>query len=351
MNLDQERTEYHAILGDALERMIAKHPPGELIQHDEEGDALQFAPLWHEMIEMGFAGIAMDEAHGGSNGTLNDALLVMEKLGIGAAPSPFFGHWLASATLANTAGNPDLEHWLPRLASGEVTATFGIASSVENNCVDSNIFCEWSAFGKSADLIVMMSPTGEIWLVETQDPTVSIVRQDCIDPTRQACKLTVPGRAPALIDQALTSRMIQAARILLAAECWGSAKQMFEKAKEHSLLRRQFGHVLADFQAVKHALAEISLTVEFARPYLWNAAHLWDSQDKKSGEVIALCKAHITENALTIGRRCIELHGASGFLLEGDLHLWFNRARYCSVYLGTPSQLRREVAAARHWDL
>ena len=74
MLLDEDRAEYHAIVGDALERMIAKSHSTKPVTENKKDDPHQFVELWQQMVEMGISGLAIDEAHGGSGGSLTARL-------------------------------------------------------------------------------------------------------------------------------------------------------------------------------------------------------------------------------------------------------------------------------------
>ena len=78
------------------------------------------AALWQEMVELGWLGITVPEAHGGLGLSLAAAVPVAEAMGRHLLGSPFLATTLAIQALASSASDAQQERWLPELASGAI---------------------------------------------------------------------------------------------------------------------------------------------------------------------------------------------------------------------------------------
>jgi hypothetical protein len=97
---------------------------------------------------------------------------------------------------------------------------------------------------------------------------------------------------------------------------------------EYVTTRQQFGQPLAQFQAVKHQLANMALEVDPTRALWWYAAHAFDHAPAGASRAAALAKAHITERAQQVVRDAVEAHGGIGFTWECDVQIWFKRVMF-----------------------
>ena len=118
---------------------------------------------------------------------------------------------------------------------------------------------------------------------------------------------------------------------------------------EYAKTRQQFGTPIAQFQAVKHQLADMATQVEPTRGLFWYAAHAWDHLPAESPRAAAIAKAHITARASEVARAAVELHGGIGFTWECDVQLWFKRVMFDRVWCGTPEHHRARIAALGDW--
>src|SRR5262249_34463604 len=92
-----------------------------------DGERGLVSGLWKGLADLGVAGLAVPEAHGGAGLELLELALVAEELGRGAVPVPFLGHALASLAIARGGSAAQQAEWLPPLASGEARATGALA--------------------------------------------------------------------------------------------------------------------------------------------------------------------------------------------------------------------------------
>jgi alkylation response protein AidB-like acyl-CoA dehydrogenase len=106
---------------------------------------------------------------------------------------------------------------------------------------------------------------------------------------------------------------------------------------------------LAQFQAVKHQLANAALEIEPTRALLWYAAHAIDHLPERAAHAAAVAKAHITDRAEGVAKDAVELHGGIGYTWESDVQIWFKRILFDRAFLGAPDVHRRRSAALAGW--
>src|SRR6516162_10307857 len=86
-------------------------------------------PFWHNLVELGWLGLHIDEEHGGSGYGLPELVVVIEELGRAVASGPFVPTVIASAVVAAAGGEALRSRLLPGLADGSTPA--GVALSAE----------------------------------------------------------------------------------------------------------------------------------------------------------------------------------------------------------------------------
>ncbi|HEX4294324.1 MAG TPA: acyl-CoA dehydrogenase family protein [Rhizomicrobium sp.] len=308
------------------------------------------ASAFEPLKELGVPGILIPEADGGLGLTLLDAALVAEQLGRHVAPMPF----VASAVMAPLAlrGTP----WLAKLAGGDIKAGVAVSEqasgardgagiSVKNRKLSGTAMFALDAEG--TDIFVVADKFGDLHLVAAKD--VEIAPLPTIDVTRTVAKLDLHDVEAEPLKGASVERMIDAGRIILAADTLGAGERMLEKAVAYAKERKQFGRVIASFQAVKHMCAEMAAELEPCRALVWYAAYAFDAAPERSHRLAAHAKAHTSEVGPFVARTATEVHGGMGFTDLVGLHYWFKRIGFNRQILGGPERARDDAARAQGW--
>ncbi len=317
--------------------------------------------LWRGLAGMGLAGLVIPEAFGGAGLEILDAALVAEVLGAGALPAPFFGHSLAAHALVLGGSAAQRAHWLPRLATGETIASVAFAEPGE--AWDPAAWRLPLAGGRltgakrfvthadRADLLVVGIAGGALALVEPAAGSVRIERVDGLDRTRPLSHVAFDGAPAELLpgSEAAALGVRDTGLVLLAADAFGGATKLLDLTRAHVLVREQFGFPLAQFQAVKHQLANLATDLEPTRGLWWFAAHAQDHLREQAVRAAAIAKAHVTECAVQVARGAVELHGGIGFTWECDVQFWFKRALFDRILLGSPAHHRERSARLAGW--
>jgi alkylation response protein AidB-like acyl-CoA dehydrogenase len=354
-------TEEHKLLQETLRGFAAKECPAARLRELFESGAGHDPQLWRGLAEMGVAGLAIPDEYGGAGLEILDLALAAETLGTAALPGPFLGHALAGLAL-RLGGSPEQRgRWLPRLASGETVGT--VAFGEPGGSFGPEAWTAraeggrlsgakaWVPFGAAADLLVVGTAGGGLALAERGAPGVAVEPVDGLDRTRPLASLrfaktpceVLPGGAAA------AGRVRDAGLVLLAADAFGAAEKLLELAVAHSLAREQFGQPIAQFQAVKHQLADLATEVEPMRSLVWYAAHAQDRVRDDAERSAAIAKAHVTDRAVEVARAVVQLHGGIGFTWECDVQIWMKRALFDRALLGSPETHRERQAALAGW--
>ncbi|MEZ4217809.1 MAG: acyl-CoA dehydrogenase family protein [Myxococcota bacterium] len=355
-------SEEQELLQETVRGFAAGECPADVLRKHFDAATGFDAELWRGLAEIGVAGLAIPEAYGGAGMEWLDLALVAEIVGEGGLPVPLLGHALAARAIALGGSDAQKEKWLPALASGE--AIGAVAFAEEGDAWEPETFTARVANGvltgrkkyatdaNEANLFVVGVEGGGLAVVERGASGFAIERVGSIDHTRQLGDLAFANTpceplANSSIDVARKVR--DAGLVLLAADAYGAAARLVAITNEYAKSRKQFGQPIAQFQSVKHQLADLATQHECARGLLWYAGHAIDHLPKESMRQAALAKSHICDVAAWIGREAIELHGGLGFTWECDVHIHLKRVMFDRSYLGTPEHHRRRIALQEGW--
>jgi alkylation response protein AidB-like acyl-CoA dehydrogenase len=358
--MDFGLSEEQALLQATVRQFAARECPPARLRQQFESEADASLELWRGLAELGVAGLALPEAHGGAGLGLLDLALVAEVLGHAALPGPFLGHSLAGLALA-LGGSPEQQRaWLPKLAAGETLASVALAepdggfgpeawtAKGEERLSGAKV---WVPAAQAADLLVVGVAGGGLVLVERAARGVLVEPQAVADRTRRVGRVRFDGaRCEALPGGAeAAGRVRDAALVLLAADALGGASHCVERSVEYARTREQFGVTIGHFQALKHQLANMALEVEPSRALVWFAAHAFDRLPAEAPRAAALAKAHLTDAYMQVARDTVEAHGGIGFTWECDVQIWFKRALFDRAFAGTPEVHRERAARLAGW--
>ncbi len=136
-----------------------------------------------------------------------------------------------------------------------------------------------------------------------------------------------------------------------AADLVGVARRLLDTTVAYVKVRHQFGKPIGSFQAVKHHLANALLGLELARPMVWRAAYTFQDETyagghPERGQHVSMAKARASDAAIATARAALQCHGAIGYTVEYDLHLWMKRAWALAAAWGDAAWHRARVGAS-----
>lgn len=354
-------TEEQNMLQETLRRFTAEElPPSRRREHFDEAAGFD-ADLWRKAAEVGLPGLIVPEDLGGSGLEMLDLALAFEILGEAAVPGPFLGHALTTIALARGGNQQQKAKWLPRLAAGEAIGGCAFAEDDDRwepsdwslpmrdgRITGSKRFAE---VGPQTDVLIVGLAGGALGLLEKQAAGLRIEAIDGVDRSRTLAHLHFEDTPVELLsgDEGVAGDVMDAARILLSADAFGAAWKLIQTTVEYARTREQFSTPIAQFQAVKHQLANMAMEAEPMRGLVWMAAYAFDHRRDEVAREATTAKAHITDRVVQIGRDAVSLHGGIGFTWECDVHFWLKRAMHDRTWLGSPAAHRERLARLASW--
>jgi 3-oxochol-4-en-24-oyl-CoA dehydrogenase len=292
-------------------------------------------PFWHDLVELGWLGLHVDEDHGGSGYGLPELVVVVEELGRAVAPGPFVPTVIASAVIAKEGGAEQKSRLLPGLTDGTVTAGIGLDGEVRvsDGVADGDAGIVLGA--GLADLLVVAAGD-DVLLLDRGRDGVSVDVPDNLDPTRRSGRVRLRG-VPVTADDTLPGARLSAlarARTLLAAEAVGGSSDCVEAAVAYAKVRQQFGRTIATFQAVKHHCANMLVAAESATAAVWDASRAAGEDEDQFRLAAAVAGALAFPAYARNAELNIQVHGGIGFTWEHDAHLHLRRALATTALFG-----------------
>lgn len=310
--------------------------------------------LWRTLAaDLGCAGLPVPESAGGAGASWRETAVVMEELGRSVAPVPFLG----SAVLA-TAALPVDDPLLPQLASGARTATLAVPLSTGDSlrwtveATGDRLDGEVTSVADASSADVLLVPTGRgLFAVERAHAVPhAVVSFDLTRPLTDLVFRDAPGRlvgpAGPLVGRALTT-----GAALLASEQLGIAEWCLDTTVAYVKTRRQFARPVGSYQAVKHRLADLWVSVTQARAVARYAADCLAREDPDLGVAASLAQAFCSPVAVKAAEECVQLHGGIGFTWEHPAHWYLKRARANAASLGSATQHRAMLGEMVGLDL
>ena len=350
------------MMQESIERTLARVAPLERVRK-AAGHEPYAADVLKALVELGVPGILIPEDFGGLGLSLLDAALAAEVLGRHVAPVPFVASSVMGPLAIIGAGSDaQKKKYLPKLAAGERVAGVAISEQAAGAREKAGITAKSGKLsGKTlfvldfagADIFVVADKFAGLHIVDAKAKGLEKTTLNTIDATRSIGELSFDtveadplssGNPAATLD-----RMIDAGRIMLAADTLGAGGRMIEKAVTYAKERQQFGRVIGSFQAVKHMCAEMVAELEPCRALIWYAAYVFDEFPEQSRKMSAHAKAHTSEVGTFVARTATEVHGGMGFTDLLGLHYWFKRIGYNRQALGGPEKARHDAAVAQGW--
>ena len=321
---------------------------------------------WSTMAEMGWTGVIVPEAHGGSEFGYLSLGLVFEELGRNLVASPLGATSAAAGALVLAGSGAQQAEWLPRIAGGELVATLAIdegphhdpdtVATTARRDGDGWVLNGTKAFvpeGDTAGLFIVSAKTDAgraLFLVPGDAAGVTRATRKMADARSHAEVRFADVRLPAaallgaedggqLIDQVLDR-----ARVITAAEMLGMATQAFETTVDYLKVRVQFGQPIGAFQALQHRAAHLLTQIELMRSAVEAALEAIDAKRSDLPEAASLAKAIANETLHLVSREMVQLHGGIGMTDEHDAGFYLKRSRVLENQWGSAAFHRDRFA-------
>jgi acyl-CoA dehydrogenase len=351
-----------------------------VIPHEADIDASDEMPagLREEAARMGLFGFAIPQEYGGLGlSVAQEVRLVME---LGYATPAFrsmFGtnNGIAGHVLLEGGTPKQKKEFLPRLASGEWTASFalteenagsdpgGLATSVAarddgyvingtkryiTNAPLADVFmvfarhADGQAAGKISALLVRAGTAGVA--VGRRDEKMGQHGAWTADVHFEDVRVPAGALIGAPGDGYVTAmRCLAHGRLHVAALCVGLAQRALDETIGYALSRRQGGHPIAEYQLIQGLIADSQTEVLAGRALVESAAAAFDSgTDQRLGPSCA--KYFCSEMVGRVTDRAVQVHGGAGYMRGVPVERFYRDARLFRIYEGT-SQIQQLVIA------
>ena len=324
--------------------------------------------LWKEMARLGWLGLALPEAHGGSALGMVETAIVLDEMGRVACPGPYLETVVLARGLGLGGTPAQQARWLPAIAGGAARGTVALLDAeldwrpeaVRTRAVPGpdgirlTGMKQWVPWGHTADVILVpaQGPDGlALFLVEAGAPGLESSPVPAMDPgmrwstvrldgvrVSHAAQVGEAGSAAALLAELLRWGAVGAAATML-----GAARRCLDMSVEYAKVREQFGQPIGSFQAVRHRCAEMLLEVENAHAATYYAAWALDADAEDRELAASVAKAYVGDAARRVCGDAIQVHGGIGFTWEYDLHLYFKRAKALEATWGDADHHRELI--------
>jgi alkylation response protein AidB-like acyl-CoA dehydrogenase len=200
--------------------------------------------------------------------------------------------------------------------------------------------------GSVADaFVVNATANGKKVLVLVEATAAQVAAQETMDH-RETATVTFSDAPCERLDGGpeLLERVLDDARIALAAEMLGGMQAAFERTLAWLNERHQFGVPIGSFQALQHRAADCFIEIELARSAVLAAAQ---SSPADRAQLASLAQARCCEAFDLVATEAIQMHGGIGMTEEHDIGYFLKRAKVCQVLLGDAAWHRRRWASLR----
>ena len=374
-----ELTEDQQMLRDAARQFAQSELAPRAAQND--ADETFVREQVQLCAEMGFLGMSIPEAYGGSAlGSVGGSLVLMEinKACASTGVTLSVHNTLSAEGIVRAGTDDQKQRYLPKLATGEMLGAYALSEAGSGSDAGS-LVCKatpdgddwildgtklWISHGNEADLVTVFARTDAqaktrgitAFLVETSwdgykagkkerkmglrgSPTVEL----------QLDNVRVPG-ANVLGDVnkgfGFALSLLSTGRIGIASQAVGIAEACLESSTKYAMEREQFGKPIGEFGAISEKIAEMASRIEASRLLTMQAAWLKD-QGKDHGKQASMAKLTASQTANYCAKEAIQIHGGAGYTQDFPVERYFRDARVTEIYEGT-TEIQRLVIAREY---
>ncbi|HSW05619.1 acyl-CoA dehydrogenase family protein [Aquabacterium sp.] len=340
--------------------------------------------LVEDMKQLGLFGLTIPEAYGGLQLTMEEEARVMIELG---QTSPAFRSVIGTTVGIGSQGilmdgtEAQKAQYLPRLATGELTASFALtepesgsdSASLRTTAIrgtdgagDHYIVNGSKRFitnAPQAGIFTLMARTDpankgasgiSAFIVDAKSPGISLGKRDkkmgqkgahTCDVIFENCRVPAANLIGGKEGKGFYTAMkvLDKGRIHIAAVCVGVARRILADALRYAMERKQFGQPIAEFQLVQAMLADSQTELYAAECMVIDAARRRDDGLPHATEA-SCCKLFASEMVGRVADRGVQILGGSGYIAEHAMERFYRDVRLFRLYEGT-SQIQQIVIA------
>ena len=361
-----------------IAQMVRDFAEKEIKPFYKQWDADEHFPVetMKKMGELGLLGIFIPEEYGGSGFTYFEyatALMELGKVCGGIGLSVAAHNSLCTGHIYYHGNEEQKKKYLPKLASGEFIGAWGLteantgsdAMRMQTTAVkDGNDWVingakNWVTHGLSGDIAVILVRTGELldsngitaFIIEKDMPGFSAVKikdklgvrasetAELIFDNVRVPQENVIGNIGDGFKQAM--QILDGGRVSIASLSCGIARGAYESSVKYAKEREQFGHPIAQFQAIAFKLADMKTQVEAAELLTFQAAFRKNEKLHMTKEG-AFAKYFASEVSVKCGNEAVQIMGGYGYTKEYPAEKFLRDAKLMTIGEGT-SEIQKLV--------
>lgn len=361
-----------------IAQMVRDFAEKEIKPYYKQWDADEHFPVetMKKMGELGLLGIFIPEEYGGSGFSYfeySTALMELGKVCGGIGLSVAAHNSLCTGHIYYHGNEAQKKKYLPKLASGEFIGAWGLteantgsdAMRMQTTAVkDGNDWIingakNWITHGLSGDIAVILVRTGELldsngitaFIIEKDMPGFSAVKikdklgvrasetAELIFDNVRVPQENVLGNIGDGFKQAM--QILDGGRVSIASLSCGIARGAYESSVKYAKEREQFGHPIAQFQAIAFKLADMKTQVEAAELLTFQAAYRKNEKLPMTKEG-AFAKYFASEVSVKCGNEAVQIMGGYGYTKEYPAEKFLRDAKLMTIGEGT-SEIQKLV--------
>ncbi len=371
--MDLGLTEDQEMLRSMARDFIEQETPRTFVRDMEEDERGFTSEMWQKIAQVGWLGLIVPEEHGGTGQNLVDLGILLEEVGHGVMPGPFFNTALVTVGILDAGSDAQKAEFLPKIAAGDLIATAAILEPYSRlDAAGINVTAEMSGGNymlngtkmfvenaHAADYLLVAARSGgsgedgiTLLLVDAKSSGVSIDKLKTIASDNQ-CEVVfnnVSVSADNVLGEAnmgwATLRLLlQKGAALRCCQMVGALQEVLDMTVEYVKNRVQFGRPIGSFQAIQHYCANMATDVDGSRFITYQA--IWRLGEGMASDLeVSAAKAWVSDSAQRVAATAHQCHGAIGFTQEHDLQLFTRRLKAWEVSFGDGDYHRERVAQA-----
>lgn len=362
-----EFAEEQMMLRDQARGLLSDHCPPAVVRRILDTDEPYAADLWRTIAEMGWTATVIPEDFGGLGLSYLELCVIAEELGRAAAPVPFSSSvYLATEALLLAGSKQQKEAWLPKLAAGEIIATFAYAEGGGQQMaqrLETSVSREKISGYKPvvpdaqiAQLMIVVAADkggdgASLYLVPLDQGGVVMESVVTVDPTRPHAHVTLDGAPAERLGRAgqgwaMLQKLLDRAAVLFAWEQLGGSDACLEMAKEYAMGRYAFGRPIASYQAIKHKLADMYVKNTLARSNAYYGAWALNTDAPELPLAAATARVGSSQAYYYASKENIQTHGGMGYTWEFDCQFYYRRSKLLAVNIGSENIWQEKLIAA-----
>lgn len=330
----------------------------------EAGDRTGYdTALSAQMAEMGFFGVLLPEAAGGTRMGAFAAGLIAGEMGRTLSAAPFLSSAVLSATALAASGtealaasgSEALAAWGPKIADGKAVIAFAHEEGVKHGALPVQTVAEkdgngfrlsgaktFVADGFGADKLIVsavLDGAPALFLVDTAADGVSVSARPQLDSRNSAdvnlSNVRLAGEALIADDAGdVLATVLRTGRAVSAAEQIAVGREAAGQAFAYLQERRQFGRLIGSFQALQHRAAHLYCEIESTQSLVFAALKAVDAGAEDAEMLTRAAKAKAAQTARLATEEAVQMHGGIGMTDATDMGLFMKRDRVLTEFLG-----------------